>query len=868
MKASFFTILFTLILPGLITAGDKVIVSDWLSTGPFEIHMPVFHNTPDVRGNTFSNRQLLTFNHMELDDYFPEQGKEVRWLNGRPAAWSRITADQEGFVKLDQDNNKIEVTYLAAYIKTDRYISGQLELRSPYMLEGWLNGQKIGTKSTIERNDGDEQRMGAVSHQVKLQTGTHLLMLKVLKPAGEETPLKVSGQITLQDPFYAGNIINTTSPETIKNILHFMDGIKVTNVQPSPDGSMVAISYRQSLPPSDRSESWTDIKRTRDNSLVHSFRHTNVSRIGWLPNSNSVSYTTVQDGKTTIYCHHMETGRKIVLTEGIENFSGMRWSPTEAFIIYWVSERGEGANATMRHILGMQDRQNHYRTRTFLYKLDLHSGVRTRLTFGSLSTSLQDISPDGRFLVFSQSRPDYLQRPFTKQDLFLLEIDNLALDTLLAGQRWGVSVQFSPDGKSLLATGGPSAFNRTGENIPDGMIANNYDTQAYIFSLADRSVRPFTIDFDPSIVSVHWHSEDGHIYILAGDEDYRRLFRYNVRRETFERIATDTDFITSMQFASNSRMAAYIGNKVNAPQRAYTLNLRNDRFEVLEDPDAARYRHVVFGHVNEWDFTASTGVNIKGRYYLPPDFDPEKKYPVIVYQYGGTNPVGRTFGGRYPFNLWAGNGYVVYVLQPSGATGFGQAFSAAHVNNWGKTVADEIIEATQGFLETHTFADRARVGVAGASYGGFMTMLLLTQTDLFATGISHAGISNITSYWGEGFWGYGYSAEASARSYPWDSPDLYVGQSPVFMADKINSPLLLITGDSDTNVPPGESIQMYTALTLLDRPVELVLVEGEDHHIVTYSKRLKWHDAIMAWWDKYLKDQPEWWEEQYPKHNY
>ena len=208
------------------------------------------------------------------------------------------------------------------------------------------------------------------------------------------------------------------------------------------------------------------------------------------------------------------------------------------------------------------------------------------------------------------------------------------------------------------------------------------------------------------------------------------------------------------------------------------------------------------------------------------------------------------------------------MLQPSGATGFGQEFSAAHVNNWGITVADEIIEGTQKFLEAHPFTDADRVGCAGASYGGFMTMLLMTRTDLFAAAISHAGISSISSYWGEGYWGYSYSAEATAESFPWNSPEIYIGQSPLFHADKINTPLLLITGDSDTNVPPGESIQLYTALEILGRPVELILVKGEDHHIVTYSKRIQWHNTIMAWWDKYLKDQPQWWEDQYPPKNY
>ncbi len=866
MKQVLIAFLIMCVWPALISANDEIQISSWLTTGALEVNSPAFHDTENVKGQTFETSQLLTFSHFEKKDYFPEAGKELEWLKGEQVNWSAHQVNTEGFVQIaDHDAGKHQVAYVAAYVKADRWLEGQLTLKSPYMLNAWLNGEQIGTKTGIDDSPGEA---GSINHRFELPRGTHLLMIKTLRPADGTAEWLVKGELNVGDPFTSEDIRATTLPDNIKNIHHFMDGIKVTNVRPSPDGSMYAVSYSQSLPPSDRSETWTDIRRFDDNSLVHSFRYANVSRINWLPNSNAVSYTTVQDGKTTIHCHHMETGQKHILTEGIENFTGMQWAPNESYIVYSVMERGSGADDTMRHILGMQDRQGHFRNRTFLYKLDLHSRVRTRLTYGNLSTSLHDISPDGRRLVFSQSRPDYLERPYSKHDLFMMDIETLAVDTLLANQRWGVSTQFSPDGDYLLATGGPSAFDRAGENVPEGMIPNNYDTQAYIFSLEDHSVNPITRDFDPSVASVHWLERDNNIYILAGDEDYRRLFRYDVRRDRFEQIDTGTDFLTGINYSSNERTATYIGNQTNAPHKAFTINLRNDRFSVLKDFNAEQYRHVAFGEVNDWDFTASTGQEIKGRYYLPPDFDPDKEYPVIVYQYGGTNPVGRTFGGRYPFNLWAGNGYVVYVLQPSGATGFGQEFSAAHVNNWGKTVADEIIEGTEKFLEAHPFTDPDRVGVAGASYGGFMTMLLLTHTDIFATGISHAGISNIASYWGEGFWGYSYSAEASAGSFPWDSKDLYIDQSPLYRADHVNTPLLLITGDSDTNVPPGESIQMYTALKLLDRPVELVLVEGEDHHIITYSKRLKWHDAIMAWWDKHLKGEGEWWEKQYPENNY
>jgi dipeptidyl aminopeptidase/acylaminoacyl peptidase len=159
--------------------------------------------------------------------------------------------------------------------------------------------------------------------------------------------------------------------------------------------------------------------------------------------------------------------------------------------------------------------------------------------------------------------------------------------------------------------------------------------------------------------------------------------------------------------------------------------------------------------------------------------------------------------------------------------------------------------------------DKKRVGCIGASYGGFMTMLLMTKTDMFATAISHAGISSISSYWGEGYWGYSYSAMATANSFPWNRKDIYVNQSPLFAADKIKTPLLLLHGASDTNVPVGESIQLYTALKLLNRPVELIQVDDQDHHIMQYSKRILWTKTILAWFDRWLKDQPEWWNEMY-----
>ena len=178
---------------------------------------------------------------------------------------------------------------------------------------------------------------------------------------------------------------------------------------------------------------------------------------------------------------------------------------------------------------------------------------------------------------------------------------------------------------------------------------------------------------------------------------------------------------------------------------------------LVEDLSQKLLEDVQLGECRDWNFINSKGDTIYGRYYLPPHFDASKKYPMIVNYYGGCSPTERNFESRYPHHAYAALGYVVYVVQPSGASGFGQEFGSRHVNTAGEGPAQDIIEGTKKFCEEHSFVNAKKIGCIGASYGGFMTQYLQTKTDIFAAAISHAGISDHTSYWGEGYWGYSYS---------------------------------------------------------------------------------------------------------------
>src|SRR5690606_34481559 len=205
------------------------------------------------------------------------------------------------------------------------------------------------------------------------------------------------------------------------------------------------------------------------------------------------------------------------------------------------------------------------------------------------------------------------------------------------------SAQFSPDGKKLLIHGAPEAFNGIGLNIDEGQIANSYDTQSFIMDLATRKVDPVTKYFNPSITAQEWNPGDNFIYYRVEEADRVNVYRYMPDRRKFEKLPLKEDVIRSFDISRNGRWATYTGVSVSNSNRGYLLDLKTGESTLISDPYAKQLNTLELGEVVDWKFTSSFGDEIDGRYYLPPNFDPAKKYPLIVYYYGGTSPTSRGF---------------------------------------------------------------------------------------------------------------------------------------------------------------------------------------------------------------------------------
>ena len=795
-------------------------VDQFLLAGPYPVTAPVCVDTVNVQGQKFNETSLL-------------DGLQLTAPNS-----STFT----GF-RLPSLPDKQSVGLLTFYLNNADYVKGKVSVKGPHHYKLFVDGQE---------NAGD----------LALAPDHHTLSIKFLSQPNDTDSIAVS--------IDANTDLRPTVAKAHPYMVHDLtDGRRVRDIRLSANGTYALFAF-QTTERGGESRWEYEVRDIKTQRLVARPGQS----VKWMPRTTAYIEEVWENGKRNLYKVEPVSGQRDLIAADVPK-GGYTISPTEDYLVITAEDEGPKEDDGVFEVTEMDDRQPGWRNRSYLLRFDLGSHLSQRITFGSKGEYLHGISADGRRLLVTTTRTRLSRRPTTVTDLFIIDAYTLDVDTVITAAEFIDDVFFSPDGRQLLFMGCPEAFDRVGCQLPDSLVPSMMEHELFLYDLASRQVKPLTRDFDPSVERVEWSQSDGRIYFSAEDRDYVRLFTLNPATGAITRIPTQGDYAYRFDLATQVPVIGYLSYETMAPASAYVTNLKSLTTQFFDGKTALGDADL--GTCQDWNFTNSNGDTVYGRLYLPKDFDPAKKYPLIVYYYGGCSPVSRYFESPYAPQMWTSLGYVAYILQPSGATGFGQEWASRHVNtaggglaqhpahNQGGTPAGDIIEGVKRLCEEHPYINKEKIGCMGASYGGFMTQYLQTVTDIFACAVSHAGISNHTSYWGEGYWGYNYSEVSMAGSYPWSDRELYVDRSPLFNADKIHTPLLLLHGNADTNVPLVESLQMFTALKLLGREVALVEVEGQSHHILDYAKRERWLSTQMAWFQRWLKDDPTWWDALYPK---
>jgi len=246
------------------------------------------------------------------------------------------------------------------------------------------------------------------------------------------------------------------------------------------------------------------------------------------------------------------------------------------------------------------------------------------------------------------------------------------------------------------------------------------------------------------------------------------------------------------------------------------------------------------------------GFEVQGWLVYPEDFDASKRYPMVVAVHGGPGagvqphwPSGYSYSMALP-----SRGYFVFQPNPRGSFGKGQAFTQANVRDFGYGDWQDILQGIDAVLRTAP-VDPKRLGLTGWSYGGYMTMWGVTQTDRFRAAVAGAGIANWSSYYGENKidqWMIPFFEKSV-----YDDPEVYARSAPLTYIKNVKTPTLILVGDSDGECPTPQSYEFWHALKTLGVETELVVYEHEGHRFAKPAHVRDVIDRAGAWFDKHLK---------------
>jgi dipeptidyl aminopeptidase/acylaminoacyl peptidase len=246
------------------------------------------------------------------------------------------------------------------------------------------------------------------------------------------------------------------------------------------------------------------------------------------------------------------------------------------------------------------------------------------------------------------------------------------------------------------------------------------------------------------------------------------------------------------------------------------------------------------------------GFNLQGWLLYPRNFDPAKKYPMVVLVHGGPSAMAHSsWPGSHSFGVaLSSTGYFVFMPNPRGSFGKGEAFTRANVKDFGYGDFRDIMSGVDQALQEAPI-DEHRLGITGWSYGGYMTMWAVTQTGRFSAAVAGAGIANLQSYYGENQIDLWMIPFFGASVY--DDPQVYSKSSPITFIKKAKTPTLVLVGDSDGECPTPQSYEFWHALKTLGVETELVVYEHEGHMFVDPGHQRDVIDRVRAWFDQHLR---------------
>jgi dipeptidyl aminopeptidase/acylaminoacyl peptidase len=466
-------------------------------------------------------------------------------------------------------------------------------------------------------------------------------------------------------------------------------------------------------------------------------------------------------------------------------------------------------------------------------------------------------SPDSKEIAVLRN-PDKIEAISTNSDIYLIALPGFSRKTTemmwrdgnvknitVANRGYDVSPAYTPDGKYILFR----------SQAREGFEADRWRIMRYNRQTGE--VKELTNGFDQQVDEMILSPDGKTIYFTANTSGKEPIYsvplepNFNQRSATHVKMIRNDGFFSNLNVTPDGRSFIVAASSMTAPSEIYRLSADGSEMVNLSKGNA----NLNLAKAEDIQWKGAMNATVHGFIVKPANFDASKKYPLVVLIHGG--PQGAwsdNWGYRWNPQMFANQGYVVFMPNPRGSTGYGQKFVDDVSADWGGRAYTDIMNGTAEVIKL-PYVDKTRIGAAGASYGGYMVDWILGHNNdprfKFKVLVSHAGVYNLESMAGatEELWFVNWEF----KGMPWQNKVNYEKWSPHKFAANFKTPTLVTAGEIDYRVPVDQDLQLFTALQLNGTPSKLVIIPDEGHWILKPQNSEFWYGQVLDWLGKYLK---------------
>jgi dipeptidyl aminopeptidase/acylaminoacyl peptidase len=579
----------------------------------------------------------------------------------------------------------------------------------------------------------------------------------------------------------------------------------------------------------------------------------------WAPDSRRIAFLSDRDGTQQLHVLYVDTGEVAQLTHLQRAVSTIRWSPDGKQLAFTqiladddpplrVELPKRPRNAEWAKPAVIVDRLSWARDGTgpvekgftHIFTIDAALGGTPRqITDGKYNHADPEWAADGQTIYFSGIRKPDAEYQRGDSEIYAVDLKTLEVRALSDRKGPDANPTASPDGRWIAYTG------------YDDRDYTNTIASLYLTDRNGGARRTWAAALSESPDGLTWASDSSGVYFTVGDKGSTSLYFVPVQGE-LRKLTDDSPRTLHGLSIANTGQAAAVRSTPLRPGQLVTFRVADARnsaaWKMLVDVNQDVLANVKLADYEEMWFTSKDGLRIQGWLMKPANFEPARKYPMVLWIHGGPWSM-YDVGFSWSFQHFAANGYAVLWTNPRGSTGYGQEFVNGIQKAYPGRDYDDLMAGVDAAL-AKGFIDERNLFVCGGSGGGVLTAWIVGHTSRFAAAVSMRPVIDWGSFVGVTD---GASWYRQFKKYPWEDPMEYAVRSPLHYVANVTTPTMVMTGEADLRTPIGQSEEFYRALKLLKKETLLVRMPDEFHGWRRPSHRLSQQLYLLAWFDKYKR---------------